>query len=161
MKACIRHEEVVQTVRAGWWPSACTEELREHVAACSQCAEAALMPSAFATARAGAMRMAAPQAAGVLWWKAQLRRRREAMEKLERPGLMISAWTIAASIVLLMAVLVTAWKRSGWSQVQALFASARWNTWIGASVLVLVCGFAVVAVMVGMGLAEGREQPRR
>jgi len=156
MKTCAQKKEVAQAVRSGQWPLGCAAELHEHVAACEQCNEEARLLSAFATARNGAMRKAPPQSAGLLWWKAQLRRRRETMERLERPGLAIPTAPIAASVILLIAVLATAWKRIDWSRLTAIFSPAGWNAWILAAVSVLLCGFAVVAVVVGFGLSEER-----
>jgi hypothetical protein len=155
MKVCGRRDEVAQGVRAGRWPQGCAAELRAHVAECAACAEEARMLSAFAGAREGAMRMAPAQSAELLWWKAQLRRRHEAMERLEFPGLAISMVTIGASVVLLMIVLAVVWKRVAWSRVLAGFSATGWNTWILVSVAAVLCGFAVVAMVVG--LPEERE----
>ena len=155
MKTCAMKDEVVQAVRAGHWPQGVAAELREHVAACGQCAEEARLLSAFALARESAMRMASPQSAGLLWWKAQLRRRHEAMERLERPGRAIPTVTISASVLLLTAVLVTAWKRLEWSRLTAMFSPGSSNAWIVAVVAAVLCGIAVATVLLGSSEDRG------
>lgn len=156
MKACKRKEEVLQAVRAGHWPQGCTEELRVHVAECGRCAEDVKLLSAFAAAREGTMRMAQPQSAELLWWKAQLRRRHVAMERLERPGLAAFTATMAASVVVLVVVIALVWKSVDWSQLLASASQTDWNGWLVGSVAAVLCGFVVVAVMVGLGWAEER-----
>ena len=150
MKTCPQKTEVEQAVRSGQWPLGCAAELREHVSSCEQCAHEARLLSAFATTRESAMRTAPAQSAGLLWWRAQLRRRHEAMERLERPGLAIPTATIAASTILLIAVLATAWKRIDWSRLTAACAPAGWNVWMVTAVAALLCGFALVAAIVGL-----------
>lgn len=156
MKACVREAEVAQSVRSGQWPLGCAEELREHVAACGACREEARLTAAFAAMRKGAMSMAVPQSAGLLWWKAQLRRRQEAMERLERPGLAISTAAITASVVVLAAVLAAVWKRMDWGRLVAALSPVGWNVWAMVAVAAVLCGFGVVAVVVGLGLSERR-----
>ena len=150
MKICPQKKEMAQAVRSGQWPLGCAAELHEHVAVCEQCNEEARLLSAFATARNSAMRAAPPKSAGLLWWKAQLRRRREAMERIERPGLAIPMATIIASTILLIAVLATAWKRIDWSRLTAACAPAGWNVWIVTAVAALLCGFALVVAIVAL-----------
>lgn len=156
MSACAWHDELMQALRAGQWPQGCAAELREHVAGCARCAEEARVTLAFAAARENAMRAADLPSSGLLWWKAQLRRRRSAMEQLERPAATISVATIAASVAVLLAVLATVWKRVEWSRLATMFSPAGWNVWVLGSIAVLLCAFAVVAVVVGLGLPEER-----
>ena len=147
MKTCAQQREVVQAMRAGHWPHGVSSDLREHVASCSQCADEACLLFAFAMARENAMRATPSQSAGLLWWKAQLRRRQETMERLERPGRAIPAITISASVLLLTAVLITAWKRLDWSRLITQFTSGSSNAWILAVVAAALCGFAVATVL--------------
>lgn len=154
MKTCGRHEELTQALRSGHWPQASPSSLREHVVACKACSEHVRLTTAFTAARASAMRLAIPQSPGLLWWKAQLRRRREAMEKIERPAIALPTATITASLVLLLGVLLTVRKHIGWPHVASLFSPAGWNIWTVAAVVFALCGFAVVAVVVGLGLAD-------
>ncbi len=157
MKACTQTREVAQLVRAGQWPQACPTELREHVTACAICADEAQMLSAFTIARSFSMLVTPPGNPGLLWWQAQLRRRHEAMERLERPAITIPAVTITASVVTLLVVLVFASKKLEWSGLLTMFASTGWNEWVVGAVAMLLCGFAVVALLVGFGVTENRQ----
>lgn len=156
MKTCARQQEVTQAVQAGQWPLGVAEEVREHVAACAACADEVRLAVAFQSARAAAMRVATPQSAGLLWWKAQIRRRQEAMEKLERPGFAISTAAMAVSLVLLGAVLLTVWKQVHWSRTMVFFSPHGWSVWMVAGVAAVLFGFVVAAVAVGLGLSEER-----
>lgn len=156
MNACARRDDVTQAVRSGRWPQGCAPELREHVAGCAACAEEARLTSAFAAAREGAMRVATPQSADLLWWKAQLRRRRSAMEQLERPAMAVSTVAISASVALLLGVTVLVWNRMSWPDLSAIFMGMHWSAWIPGPVAVLMGGFAVTAIAVGVGISKER-----
>src|ERR1035438_4613488 len=85
LRRCPREKEVKELVERGHWPQACAPELRAHVNDCRSCGELVLVTSAFQKARieaAGAAKLGSP---GVLWWRAQLRRRNEAVERIGRP----------------------------------------------------------------------------
>jgi hypothetical protein len=148
MSDCARRDEVTQAVRAGHWPQGCVVDLQEHVAGCSRCAEEVRLLSAFALAREGAMRTLPFQSAELLWWRAQLRRRHNTMERLQRPALAISAATITASVVLLVSALAVVWKRIEWTRLAVMFSSVGWNGWIMLSVAAVLCGFVVTALVV-------------
>jgi hypothetical protein len=107
LRGCAREKEVSELVERGQWPQASAPELRDHVCLCRACADLALVASALQAARAETI--AAAQAgepkrgsAGALWWRAQLRRRRAAVERMERP--LVSAQIFALLMSLLAAV---------------------------------------------------------
>ena len=90
MRACAREPEVAEAVRSGRWPLGSEPELRAHVEECRRCSEMAMLTAAFLQARAQAVGAAdLPRAgvpnAGLLWWRAQLRRRNAAMARVNRP----------------------------------------------------------------------------
>lgn len=76
---CERESEAVAASLKGGWP----EELRAHVTHCLQCQDAMLV-AAFLTETAEKERVEVP-AAGLVWFKSQLRLRRETVERAERP----------------------------------------------------------------------------
>jgi len=76
---CEREEQVVAALRSGQW----AEGLRAHVAECEECAEAALVAGVLLEAEAGE-RVEVAQG-GFLYWKMQLRARREAAAQAVRP----------------------------------------------------------------------------
>ena len=99
---CAREKEVAALVRLGQWPQACPAELRAHVSLCRVCEEVALVSGAFQRARAEAGSAARLEAAGPLWWRAQLRRRNAAIERIRKP--ILGAEIFALTITLLVAV---------------------------------------------------------
>lgn len=154
MKSCEHQPEVARAVRAGQWPHGCADDLRKHVADCAICADEVRLTAAFAVARASTQTPAALPSADLLWWKAQLRRKQQAMERLESPGMAISTAAMAAALVVLLAVMGAFWKRGEWTHLLAAVAPVgRGGWWIAA----LLCGFGVVAIMVGLGLTEERD----
>jgi hypothetical protein len=89
----------------GHWPHACPPELRAHVTACKSCAEFLLVTQAFQQSRATASAEVRLPAAGAIWWRAQLRRRNAAVERMGRP--MLGAYVFALAITLVVAVVFT------------------------------------------------------
>ena len=107
LRSCPREKEVSELMRRGQWPRASAAELRDHVNGCRACGDLVLVAGAFQQARAttvafaqdGAMK---PGSAGALWWRAQLRRRRAALERMERP--LVGAQIFALAVTLLAAL---------------------------------------------------------
>ncbi len=110
LRTCLRHPEVKILLERGSWPAAATPDLRTHAADCASCAQLVLLTQAFRQDRAQAHVQAAPrlEAPGVLWWRAQLRRRNSAIERLQRP--LIGAQIFAAVLSLVAAVAFLAWQ---------------------------------------------------
>jgi hypothetical protein len=100
--SCPREREISDLLKAGHWPHACAPELRAHVQSCVQCRDVITVTHAFAQAQADPVRATPLEAAGVLWWRAQLRRRRAALEYIARP--ITAAQIFALSINVLVAI---------------------------------------------------------
>ena len=110
LRTCPREKEVNELVALGQWPvaSATAPELRAHVATCRSCRELVLVATAFQHERtqvAGAVRLGPP---GVLWWRAQLRQRNAAVERIGRP--MLGAHIFALVVNLLLAIGLAVWQ---------------------------------------------------
>jgi hypothetical protein len=103
LKACPREKEVNDLLASGRWPHFSGEELRNHVRGCSACSDLVNVAAAFHGARSETA-AAMPQlgSPGALWWRAQLRRRNAAMERLNRP--LLGAQIFALVITLLAAI---------------------------------------------------------
>ena len=102
---CSRQPEVQQMLARGHWPHACPAELRAHLGVCKACAEFLLVTQAFQQSRASAATEVQLPAAGAIWWRAQLRRRNAAVERIARP--MFGAYVFALAITLVVAVAFT------------------------------------------------------
>lgn len=109
---CVREREVTELLRQGYWPEACGPELRAHVKACRICSDLVLVTSALVEERRRTMPMARLEAPGALWWRAQLRRRNAAIEKMTRP--IVGAQVFALAMALVAAVVVLVWQGGNW-----------------------------------------------
>jgi hypothetical protein len=92
---------VAELAALGHWPQACPPELRAHIDSCRRCADLLLVTRAFQTARAASAAQATLPAPGQLWWRAQLRRRKAAVERVSKP--ILGAQIFALAVILLAA----------------------------------------------------------
>jgi hypothetical protein len=89
-------------LKDGHWPEGCEPELRSHVAGCAQCKELIFVTQALQEARSESVQQSPTGSASLLWWRAQMRKRNEAAERINRP--ITIAQTFAWSITMLVAV---------------------------------------------------------
>jgi hypothetical protein len=101
LRPCPHEEEVRQLLQAGHWPHSVAPELRSHVEACRSCRDLVLLTQAFRSARAASSAAAQLPPPGVIWWRAQLRRRNAAVERIQRP--LVGAQIFALAITLVIA----------------------------------------------------------
>lgn len=85
MMRCGRAAEIDELMRMGHWPQASGAELVEHVRVCRVCGERVRVTEALRQMRANSMGAARLEPPALVWWRAQLRRRREVMQRVERP----------------------------------------------------------------------------
>ena len=160
LRVCSREREVSALVQKGRWPEACDAELRGHVAGCRACSDLVLVMLAFQSAKVASAGAAAPEQAGMLWWRAQLRRRNAAVEKITKP--IVGAQVFALSVTLAMAALFAVTQgRQGlklleWfrqlGQSRTFHLADLWTLAIGMpqwAMPLLVCGVAAVALFGG------------
>jgi hypothetical protein len=98
---CVRETEVVEAVTSGNW----TDELRSHAATCEVCADLAEVADALHGDYAVAARDIQVPSAGLVWWRSELRARREAIKAAERPMTLVHAFGGACAVGVLIAVL--------------------------------------------------------
>jgi hypothetical protein len=121
MMRCSRTAEIDELMRLGHWPEAAGAELQAHVQACRACGERVRVTQALREMRASSMRAARLEPPALVWWRAQLRRRREVMQQVERP-LRVQMLVVLAVVC---AGLGLAFKLSG--------GATAWRSWINAS----------------------------
>src|SRR5438477_7185468 len=117
---CAREQEVTALLDRGHWPEACSEELHTHVAGCRACRELVLVKQAFGSERIRATGEARLEPPGVLWWRAQLRRRNAALERIERPFLGAQILALGVCIAAATAYMVSLTRRG-----------FDWLAWLG------------------------------
>ena len=202
LRACPREKEVRELVLRGQWtvpvadpgdgpgvaleaglragltadlgasPGVVHNELQAHVASCRACGDLVLVMTAFRSARAESTAAANPGSAGVVWWRAQLRKRQTAMEQIARPvlGAQIFAWSVTLAIAVVFAVTQARnglrwldWLRS----LRQLPQSNSFHfeeLWLSANsmplwgLLTAVLGLAAVAILSGVILYLDRQR---
>lgn len=102
LTSCTYEKEVRQLIARGQWPDACPPELRAHVSGCRTCGDLVVVSGAFHQARVESVAAARPVAPAVLLWRAQLRRRNAAMERIARP--LLGAQVFAFAVVVFAAL---------------------------------------------------------
>ena len=105
---CAREREVAELLERGCWPGACPADLRTHVESCRTCSDLVVVSQAFQAAHKQTAPLPHLESAGALWWRAQLRRRNAAIEKVGRPILGAQIFALVISVVVVAAVL--AWQ---------------------------------------------------
>lgn len=156
--SCVREREVAELLHQGYWPDACPADLRAHVEACRICSDLVLVTQALGEERKQTMPLPRLESAGALWWRAQLRHRNEAIEKMGRP--LVGAQVFALAIALVAAVAVVVWQVGNWSEwiadlphalhLSALIPNSMGDstgiTWIVAAVLATVAALSGIVV---------------
>jgi len=106
---CLREMEVMEIVGCGRWPDQCPEELRIHISACAICKDVLDVALAFHEDRETALRDAQIPSAGLVWWRAELRARQEAVRRVSRPITLVEVFGAAAGAGIGIALLSRAW----------------------------------------------------
>lgn len=170
LSGCVREPELARLLDRGQWPEACTDEMRAHVAGCRLCNELLMVRQALGGERSRAAAEPRLEAPGVLWWRAQLRRRNAAMERIARP--LLGAQVFALAVCLAAAILyILAQARRGFdwlawlgdlpramhlgALIPASLAKTPWETWLAVSIAAMVAVMAGVIVYLG---SETRDQ---
>ena len=159
MMGCSRTAEVQELLRLGHWPQAAGAELAAHVRECGRCSEMVLVTQALCAAKSGAMSDARVEPPSLVWWRAQLRRKHEAVQRVERP--------MRAQMLVVLAVVCVglglAFRLSG--------GAAAWRSWMSAGaeavvrsgvgslgVGLVVASAAALAMMAGLAVYIGVER---
>ena len=161
LKPCSREQDVVELLRRGQWPTACTPELRAHVSACHSCGDLVLVTEAFLHARARTASAARISTPGALWWRAQLRRRNAAVERVGKPLLGAQIFALVVNLFIVVALLAYQARHGvGWLSwleqlpeayslhLDNLSQSALLNP--GWSLMVLIPAVATLALLSGV-----------
>jgi hypothetical protein len=105
---CPREKEVADLLHRGHWPQACPQALRAHVHTCRACSDLVFVAAAFQAARAQSAHVPRLESPGALWWRAQLRRRSAAIERIGKP--ILGAQIFALAVALVIAAGAVAWQ---------------------------------------------------
>jgi hypothetical protein len=117
MKAnfCQHEGAVLEAIEAGRWPLACDRELRDHAAQCPICADVLLVAQTLQQENLSARAEMALPAAGLVWWKAQLRAKRENATRAVAPIAIVERAAAIFGVVSVAALAVWRWDWvAGW-----------------------------------------------
>ena len=149
------------------WPEHVDAPLRAHVSGCTICSDVAAIASAIDDAREDLRASAMVPDSGRVWWLAQLRARREAVEAAGRPitAAQVVAFACAAGLLGACFGATSTWFQSAlrWVASRASGVDVKALLLSTAAVLaehgVLVCAMAVVLLLVptAVYIALGRD----
>jgi len=154
-RTCSRENELTRVLKDGHWPHGCGPDLRTHVDICASCSDLVLVTQTFQNARSESDLVVPVGAPGLLWWRAQLRRRNAAAERVAWPITIAQtfAWVVTALVGI---VFVASQYRHGlrWASWWSEFVPSRtfhflltvstradWNP------LLLISGFGMLALL--------------
>jgi hypothetical protein len=129
---CNREQDVLDALSSGRM-----DELREHLANCTDCADLALVAGAFLNEEVEPAHL---PSASFLWWKSKLRARRESEAKAIQPVLVAEKVALGAGAAALAGVAWWFWPSA------TLLLNSTLALGTGAAVVSLM-GFAVYAVL--------------
>jgi hypothetical protein len=152
---CSRQSSVLDALKSGF----VSPELREHIAGCEECAEAAAVAT-FLQQLGNESADTRVLAADHLWWKLQVRARTEAFEKVRR-SVAVLQWAMSVAVIL-AAGCAAAWQWDAvcnWSGslgtadfLKAVpareFARDLWLSWK----LALLAGAGLIALFAGVAM---------
>ncbi|HEX8710578.1 MAG TPA: hypothetical protein VF730_01810 [Terracidiphilus sp.] len=158
LNGCPREKEVKELVERGQWPAATSPELAAHLRECRSCADLALVTDALQHARAEAAGPRNVGAPGLLWWRAQLRRREAAVERIGKP--ILGAQIFALAVNLVVVVGFVAWQAMQgvdwleWLEAHGLGGPGLWtmvaSALSGWGLMALLSAVATVTVLAGV-----------
>lgn len=107
LRSCAHEREVTELLARGQYPQACTPELLAHIDACRSCADMVLVTRAFQAARAHTAAAVNLPSPGILLWRAQLRRRNAAVERIGKPILGAQIFALSVGMIFAIGFLAT------------------------------------------------------
>jgi hypothetical protein len=158
---CAFEDEVLAAAMQSRWPDRVDAELRAHVASCAICRDVAEVAGAISDAKDEMSAAVSVPESGRVWWTAQLRARREAVQAASRPitAAHVIAFACAAGLVGACFGATSAWFQaalrwiaSGASLVPSATALVAKHGALAAAMAVLL-----VVVPTAVYLAMGRD----
>lgn len=82
---CVREDELLEALQTSRWPETCDAGLRDHVSGCAACSDLLAVAAPLLDEHRSLMLEAAVPSSAIVWWRAQMRSRREAAETASQP----------------------------------------------------------------------------
>ena len=100
---CLREAELLDALQTSRWPDACDPSLREHAAVCAVCTELLALATALIDDQRALVQEAQVPSSAIVWWRAQMRSRREAVETAAQPMTWAQGLALACAAGILVA----------------------------------------------------------
>jgi hypothetical protein len=100
---CPYEEDVLTTLKASRWPDGCDPALRAHVDSCASCSELVDLASALLEDHRALAAEAQLPSSAIVWWRAQMRSRREAAQVVTQPITFVQGLIVACAAGLTVA----------------------------------------------------------
>ncbi len=143
---CPREDELLEALQTSRWAQA-DESLRDHVAGCAACTDMLAVVAPLLDEHHALMQQATVPSSAIVWWRAQMRSRREAAEQAGRPISFVQGVVLACAAGLLataLGIFVPTFRRS----VSWITDAAGW--WSGLSLPVAADQLANPIVLAGV-----------
>jgi hypothetical protein len=104
-QGCGREDELLDALHSARWPAACDPQLRAHVDGCADCTSLLAVAGSLLDERHALVQQAQVPSSAIVWWRAQMRSKREAAEKAARPISFVQGVAVACFAGLLATAL--------------------------------------------------------
>jgi len=143
---CEREQDVLDAIAADRWPDRLNDELSTHVAGCTICRDLAPVAHAFAEDGQTAFEQVRLPSAGLVWWRAEIRARQQAVRAAGRPITFVQVVTGACGIAVALGLLA-------WAGLGALLGMSTRELWvaIASQPLLLPLFYLAIGVLILLG----------
>jgi hypothetical protein len=157
-RSCGCENELARALKDGHWPEGCGPELRAHVDTCGSCSDLVLVTQTFQQARSESEQTAPCGPPSLLWWRAQLRRRNAAAERVSRPVTIAELFALFVYVFVGVVFVASEYRHgprwaSWWSQLapsRAFHFLPVGSGQVDWNLLLLISGFGALALLSGL-----------
>ena len=143
---CRYESEILDAVASGRWPDRLGTELHDHVSSCSICSELALVSAMYRDDYASALEQVRVPSAGLVWWKSELRARREAVRVASRPITLVTGIAGISTIAVLGVIILTLSKEIDMAAISAFVVAQPLVLWLALAVVLALTPIALYFV---------------
>lgn len=102
---CTREDELLDALQTSRWPDGCDAALRDHAASCASCADLLAVVAPLLDEHRALVQEASVPSSAIVWWRAQMRSRREAAARAAQPISVVFGIAVACAAGLLATAL--------------------------------------------------------
>jgi hypothetical protein len=145
-KGCPFETDILDAVASGRWPDRADAELRDHAASCYICTEVAMISALYRDDFSTALQQAQLPSAGLVWWKAELRSRREAVRVASRPITLVAGIAGICALGVLALAIMGLSRQLNIASVSAFILEQPMVLWLVLAVIVALTPIAIYFV---------------